>query len=943
MSIEWSIGRTLKGKRRQNRGFTLMSDREEDGDICASPSDIQGCKPDRIDDAREDTRVGLVGLDIEQSETETNHDPCLYAALEYALRGWRVVPLHRGTKQPIITNWVERATTHPDTIRSWFSQHPRANVAILAGIESGVVGIDEDNKNDAHGHATCVALSTKHGQLPETFTDETPNIGLHKLYTVTDSLRELIEQGRVKGYCGDDRNGGLEFKHSTLIIMPPSTLDRSEWADTNNVLNDGAYVHTNDIAPVPFPDAWLPAVTVPEVSDSEIVSIKRRSRGDASESICERYGISMTDVLSIPSSARKVRGGYLMPHPVHGASGKGNLYVNTAENIWCCYHAGCYDGRHAGGDPLSWLAVREGFVDCANANRLDPETVKKCMGVARAEGLISEAIAEAPTTQDKLDVEAAAQYCVTHPETLFALFRHTMDTHHYGEWNQKSMLFRGGHRPQFHSRTALLHFDVTAMSRGGKTAMILRWLAFYLATLKEVYTSVTPRAIWYKTQEWVEKEVPDRDKKMGEAKAVIKKVKESNAFYFSGKIVVFLEAADMDDMRIMKAFADEYEDAEAVHVTVVDGNSVDLRVNGARCVVLVSVKGVQNDEAKQIGNRFIQLPMDDPQDLAEKDAKAEATLDIICNDDLRELDIRTDRNTLIVRRALEILYRNGDKVAIKEPTEDVKALVRAIDSVMKRDGFNYTQIRQFHSLALCGAFEKRFARGDQGIMQIQEDDVLEAWFLMVQFGSYAKANLNADELRALQTIKEYNDETEEDEFGEERMVMPTAAMLRAETGIAPSTLNAMLRVKENKQGKQGAFLEAGYVNYEPAELGRGSVFWLTEDGLKAVSDVTREVTYESNGIMLTKTPKDPCPSPYDHLLLDSDDSRKFTEPRILTDDTTEDIGQSRAGDSFSNLPFNNSKEVQVQGNKENDTSTVSASTITHPPTSRISESSISKT
>jgi len=65
----------------------------------------------------------------------------LEAALEYAARGWPVFPLDG--KKPITSNGVKDATTDEDQIRTWWKDHPRANIGLACGEASAVV-VDDD-------------------------------------------------------------------------------------------------------------------------------------------------------------------------------------------------------------------------------------------------------------------------------------------------------------------------------------------------------------------------------------------------------------------------------------------------------------------------------------------------------------------------------------------------------------------------------------------------------------------------------------------------------------------------------------------------------------------------------------------------------------------------------------------------------------------------------
>lgn len=85
--------------------------------------------------------------------------PNLGAALRYAERGIRVLPLHtpQGNgcscgkpdcpspgKHPRTPNGVKDATTDPDAIRHWWTKWPDANIGLATGAESDIVVVDAD-------------------------------------------------------------------------------------------------------------------------------------------------------------------------------------------------------------------------------------------------------------------------------------------------------------------------------------------------------------------------------------------------------------------------------------------------------------------------------------------------------------------------------------------------------------------------------------------------------------------------------------------------------------------------------------------------------------------------------------------------------------------------------------------------------------------------------
>src|SRR5260370_11848763 len=74
-------------------------------------------------------------------------------ALKYAARGYAVVPMystkagqcacsdgkncHRPGKHPMTNHGVNDATTNRNQIRSWWTEHPYANIGIAVGSKSG--------------------------------------------------------------------------------------------------------------------------------------------------------------------------------------------------------------------------------------------------------------------------------------------------------------------------------------------------------------------------------------------------------------------------------------------------------------------------------------------------------------------------------------------------------------------------------------------------------------------------------------------------------------------------------------------------------------------------------------------------------------------------------------------------------------------------------------
>lgn len=119
---------------------------------------------------------------------------CLAAALEYLRLGWSVLPLcppdHVGVgrdhgkrcgspgKAPLVA-WVEyqRRRAGEDEVREWWRRWPNANVGVVMGAVSGVVGLDIDGEAGEDALASLAA-----GEMPATWEFATPGGGRRLLY-----------------------------------------------------------------------------------------------------------------------------------------------------------------------------------------------------------------------------------------------------------------------------------------------------------------------------------------------------------------------------------------------------------------------------------------------------------------------------------------------------------------------------------------------------------------------------------------------------------------------------------------------------------------------------------------------------------------------------------------------------------------------------------------
>ena len=118
----------------------------------------------------------------------------LDAALAYAQRGWRVLPVYSAEdggrctcekgrecdspgKHPRTRRGGKDATTDEGQIKEWWTEWPEANVGIATGEQSGLLVFDVDPRHG--GDKSLAGFEAEHGHLPLTPKVSTGGGGCH--------------------------------------------------------------------------------------------------------------------------------------------------------------------------------------------------------------------------------------------------------------------------------------------------------------------------------------------------------------------------------------------------------------------------------------------------------------------------------------------------------------------------------------------------------------------------------------------------------------------------------------------------------------------------------------------------------------------------------------------------------------------------------------------
>jgi putative DNA primase/helicase len=146
-------------------------------------------------------------------------------AFQYALLGWRIIPLRPKDKRPLLDDWPQKATADPLSVEQWWRRWPDANIGIATGAGSGIFVLDVDAAKD--GYETLEQLQDQHGVLPTTIACQTGTGGLHLYFVYPSGLTIRNSAGRLGPGLDVRGDGGY-------VVAPPSTHPngrRYEWLE----------------------------------------------------------------------------------------------------------------------------------------------------------------------------------------------------------------------------------------------------------------------------------------------------------------------------------------------------------------------------------------------------------------------------------------------------------------------------------------------------------------------------------------------------------------------------------------------------------------------------------------------------------------------------------------------------------------------------------------
>jgi hypothetical protein len=163
------------------------------------------------------------------------------AAAPYLALGWRVLPLRKEWKAPLIKDWVAAASNDLTVVAGWDAKFPDCNIGLATGAESGVVVLDIDPRNG--GHLTLNKLAAHGYLLPPCPEVRTANKGRHLYFAYREGI----------GSSKDKLGAGVDVQsNGRQVVLPPSFVGASTQGPGSS------YVWVRPLkSPLPALPIWL--------------------------------------------------------------------------------------------------------------------------------------------------------------------------------------------------------------------------------------------------------------------------------------------------------------------------------------------------------------------------------------------------------------------------------------------------------------------------------------------------------------------------------------------------------------------------------------------------------------------------------------------------------------------------------------------------------------
>lgn len=244
---------------------------------------------------------------------------------------FRFVKIEKGKKAPFEKEWTNK-NNYKFNDES-FEKHLKngGNYGVLCG-EGNLVVLDCDKDK---------VKKAVENHLPNTFKVKTGGGGIHFYYICKDLNKPIRLKEEKMGDLGDVQYTGKQ-------VVGAGSLHPSG--------NHYEIINNKKIAEVEAEQIRFALKDFIKTMNERVLREEKRSFKNNNLD----FNLDIRDVVNTASLQNRGNE-YQGSHLIHGSKTKLNFCVNPIKNVWHCF-------RHdTGGGPLSWIAVKEGIINCSDA------------------------------------------------------------------------------------------------------------------------------------------------------------------------------------------------------------------------------------------------------------------------------------------------------------------------------------------------------------------------------------------------------------------------------------------------------------------------------------------------------------------------------------------------------------------------------------------------
>ena len=260
------------------------------------------------------------------------------------LKNLKFCRIKNKSKKPFEKDWTNKPYTYEEILLHFKNE----NYGVLCGYENLAV-IDCDNEELA------LAVDTL---LPKTFKVKTGGGGTHFYYFIPELKQKIILETSDGIHLGEVQSKGTQ-------VVGPNSIHPNK--------NKYEVIDDTEIFNLSLEELY--SVIKNFMKETKETEVMYNAEVQLSSDI---DSISVASIWGL-SKLKNTKDEYYGEHPIHGSDGGCNFWINPSKNTWHCFRC------NSGGGPLSAIAVKEGIIQCSDANRGSLRGAKAFEAIKKAE------------------------------------------------------------------------------------------------------------------------------------------------------------------------------------------------------------------------------------------------------------------------------------------------------------------------------------------------------------------------------------------------------------------------------------------------------------------------------------------------------------------------------------------------------------------------------